>query len=47
MRFSTKSIAGIVAVVVATAYGVARWRGEPDDVDELALDPEHRTPTSE
>ena len=47
MRFSTKSIAGIVAVVVATACGFARWRGEPDDADNQALDAEHQTPASE
>jgi hypothetical protein len=47
MRFSTKSIAGIVAVVIATAYGVARWRGEPDDTDEQAFDAEYQPPASE
>jgi hypothetical protein len=47
MRFGTKFIAGIVAVIIATAYGVTRWRGEPDDADEQAFDAEYQTPTTE
>lgn len=47
MRFSTKFIASIVAVVVATAYGFARWGGAPDDADEQAIDAEYQTPDSE
>jgi len=47
MRFSTKSIAGIVVVVVATAYGVARWRGASDDDGEQAPTTEYQPPTSE
>lgn len=47
MRFSTKLIASIVGVVVATAYGFARLSGEPDDADEQSIDAEYQTPGGE
>jgi len=47
MRFSTKSIAGIVAVAVVTVYGVARWRGASGDDGEQAPSTDRLAPTSE
>lgn len=36
MNLNKKSIAGIVAVAIAAAYGVVRWRSGADDASEEA-----------
>jgi hypothetical protein len=45
VSLSTKSILGLVAVVVATVYGVSRWRGGSEETDEQAF--ERQTPDNE
>jgi hypothetical protein len=47
MRFRKTFVTGIVAAVVATAYGVGRWRSESDEANEQAPDTEHRAPAGE
>lgn len=38
MNFNKKSLAGIVAVALAVAYGAVRWRsGADDDSREVAV----------
>lgn len=47
MTFNTKYIAGIAAVAVATAYGLTRWRRNPDDSGQQAPVTEQQTPADD
>jgi hypothetical protein len=47
MTFRKKHIAGFVAVAVAVAYGLIRWRGNSEDIDEQAPATEYQTPADD
>jgi hypothetical protein len=47
MTFGKKYIAGIAAVAVAVTYGLTRWRGTSEHLDEQAPVTEHQTPADD
>jgi hypothetical protein len=47
MKFDTKHVAGVAAVIVAAVYSISRWRDASNDAGEQAPTTEHRSPAAD